>query len=66
VRELLMTMPLVGKAERVQGAHGHHQTNRDRGSEMKTWRQFRVMEKKQARARSLPVRQPVGVLEIAA
>jgi hypothetical protein len=58
-------MPLAGKAEWGQGAHVHHQTNRDRGSEMQTWSQFRVLEKKQARVRSLPVRPLEAVLEIA-
>jgi hypothetical protein len=58
-------MSKAGKAEWGQGVHGHHQTNRDRGSEMRTWRQFHLMEKKQARALSLLVRQPEVVLEIA-
>jgi hypothetical protein len=47
-------MLLVGKAEWEQGAHAHHQANRDRGSEMQTWRQCRAVEKK--RAKVLPLR----------
>jgi hypothetical protein len=58
-------MSLVGKVESAQDAHGHHQTNRDRGSEMQTWRQFRALEKKRARVQSLPVRPLEAVLEIA-
>jgi hypothetical protein len=59
-------MRLADKAERGQGAHEIHQANRDRGSEMRTWRQFRALEKRQAKGQSLPVRQPEAVLEIAA
>jgi hypothetical protein len=58
-------MQLADKAEPGQGAHEHHQTNRDRVSEMQIWRQSRAVEKKQARAQSLPVQQPEDVLEIA-
>jgi hypothetical protein len=58
-------MQWAGKAESVQGAHGHHQTNRDRGSEIQEPRQIRAVEKKRARARLLLVRQLEAVLEIA-
>ena len=58
-------MQLAGKAEWEQGVHGHHQTNRDRGSEMQRGRQFHLVEKKQVRARLLPAQQQEVVLEIA-
>jgi hypothetical protein len=56
---------LAGKAEPGQVAHEIHQANRDRGSEMQTWMQFRAVEKKQPRVQSLPVRLLEAVLEIA-
>jgi hypothetical protein len=58
-------MRLAGKAERGQGARGHHQTNQDHESEMQMWRQFRAAEKKRARARLLLIQQLKAVLEIA-
>jgi hypothetical protein len=58
-------MRLAGKAERGQGAHGNHQTNRDRGSEMQMWRQLHLLEKKRGRASSLPAPLLEAVLEIA-
>jgi hypothetical protein len=59
-------MLLVGKAEWEQGAHAHHQANRDRGSEMQTWRQCRAVEKKRAEALPLPLQLLEAALEIAA
>jgi hypothetical protein len=57
-------MQLAGKAEPGQGVHGHHQTNRDRGSEMWKPKPIPVVEKKRARARLLPDQQLEVVLEI--
>jgi len=58
-------MQWAGKAEPGQGVHGHHPTNRDRGSEMQTPRPIPVVEKEQARARLMQAQQLEAVLEIA-
>ena len=58
-------MQWAGKAEPGQGVHGHHPTNRDRGSEMQTPRLIPEVEKEQARARLMQAQRLEAVLEIA-
>lgn len=56
-------MQWAGKAEPGRDVRGHHQTNRDRGSEIETPRQIRAVEIRRAKARLTQDQQLEAVLE---